>query len=180
MSKPNRQDAVRYVGHYLRVGVGMWLASPPYPITPNVTLVGWQCGFEPMFVALRPTTPEEEVIMSDCAIAVASRFLIDFGWFKGIEIREPDYVLEGNLLRQEVPEEKPYGVLDPKKEPELQRLADLFNETYLKAGGTSRSEDWHDAALIGRQLVYSLGRLGMFNDKFSRLQEELNGANKNT
>lgn len=58
----------------------------------NARLVGWQCGFEPLFVAvwsyLGNTLDDDE------AEEIATDFLVERGWFARSErSREPDYIL---------------------------------------------------------------------------------------
>jgi hypothetical protein len=59
----------------------------------NARLVGWQCGFEPLFVAVWSYL---DVRLDDCeAEEIATDFLIERGWFgKNLEHgKEPDYVI---------------------------------------------------------------------------------------
>jgi len=57
----------------------------------NARLVGWQCGFEPLFVAVWSYL--------DCrldaneAIELATDLLAEKRWFADDETREPDYVI---------------------------------------------------------------------------------------
>lgn len=60
-------------------------------ILPNARLVGWQCGFEPMFVAVQSYLPNTRVDDSD-AIEIATDYLSEIGWFSG-EPTDPDYVI---------------------------------------------------------------------------------------
>lgn len=60
--------------------------GPEYPSV----LVGWQCGFEPLFVAVHSYL---DVKLSDGECAeLASDYLSEIGWFSG-EPREPDYII---------------------------------------------------------------------------------------
>jgi hypothetical protein len=63
---------------------------------PNARLVGWQCGFEPMFVAvwsyLADTQGNHNRLDDDEAADLASDVLIERRWFVGVPT-EPDYIL---------------------------------------------------------------------------------------
>jgi len=53
-------------------------------------LVGWQCGFEPLFVAVHSYL---DVKLNDGqAVEMATEYLVERDWFAG-ESREPDYVI---------------------------------------------------------------------------------------
>lgn len=64
---------------------------PVSEMLPNATLVGWQCGFEPMFVAVQSYLPDTTVDELD-AVDIATDYLSEIGWFAD-EPTEPDYVL---------------------------------------------------------------------------------------
>ncbi len=53
-------------------------------------LVGWQCGFEPLFVAVHSYL--DVAISDDEATELATDYLIERGWFAG-EPTEPDYII---------------------------------------------------------------------------------------
>ena len=54
-------------------------------------LVGWQCGFEPLFVAVHSYL---DVYVDDGeAIELATDFLSERGWFANNEVKEPDYLI---------------------------------------------------------------------------------------
>jgi hypothetical protein len=63
----------------------------PSPLPAHVRLVGWQCGFEPMFVAVwsylgvRLDAAEAEDIAADA--------LLERGWFADGERIDADYIL---------------------------------------------------------------------------------------
>ena len=84
----NRQDATSY----LRAdAVDNALAVRKAADRPeNVRLVGWQCGAEPMFIAvwsyLGDRLPDDE------AADIAKDYLAEVKWFAG-EPTEPDYIL---------------------------------------------------------------------------------------
>jgi hypothetical protein len=56
----------------------------------NARLVGWQCGFEPLFVAVWSYLPDTR-IDEDEAIELATDLLIERKWFSG-EPSEPDHI----------------------------------------------------------------------------------------
>jgi len=65
---------------------------------PNARLVGWQCGFEPLFVAvwsyLGDTRGNRDRVDDDDAITIATDLLIERKWFTDNDNPpEPDYVL---------------------------------------------------------------------------------------
>jgi len=53
-------------------------------------LVGWKCGFEPMFVAVHSYLDCR--IDDDEAAELAMDYLSEIGWFSG-EPQEPDFIL---------------------------------------------------------------------------------------
>jgi hypothetical protein len=63
----------------------------------NARLVGWQCGFEPLFVAvwsyLGPTTGGSDRVDDDEAVEVAVGLLVEKNWFGGREPTDPDYII---------------------------------------------------------------------------------------
>lgn len=56
----------------------------------NARLVGWQCGFEPMFIAVWSYLGHR--LDDDEAAEIAKDYLTEKKWFTG-EPTEPDYVL---------------------------------------------------------------------------------------
>lgn len=85
----NRQQAIPYIGHC----VDDALAERQVEDMPtNARLVGWQCGFEPMFVAVWSylgVRLEEET-----AVDLATDLLLEKRWFaNGHEPTSPDYVI---------------------------------------------------------------------------------------
>jgi len=82
-----RQDAIDYIGGYIDDA----LSDHAQPVTPRTRLVGWQCGFEPMFVAVNSYLPDCRCD-DDEAIELAMDYLTEKGWFDG-EAKEPDCVL---------------------------------------------------------------------------------------
>lgn len=61
----------------------------PNPDT-NVRYVGWQCGFEPMFVAVWSYLGGS--MTADEAGGLAIDLLAELGWFSG-EPTEPDFII---------------------------------------------------------------------------------------
>ena len=57
----------------------------------NARLIGWQCGFEPLFVAVWSYL--DCLLDADEAIELATDLLSERHWFAGDEVREPDYVI---------------------------------------------------------------------------------------
>ena len=97
----NRLDAIPYVSFVVDdAGSGRELGADPHAIIREVgpefdypsVLVGWQCGFEPLFVAVHSyldcQVDEEE------AEELAREFLEERGWFDGSSRdHEPDYII---------------------------------------------------------------------------------------
>jgi hypothetical protein len=82
-----REDAVKYVSHILDDSLNVQSG----PVQDNDTLVGWQCGFEPLFVAVRSYLPGVKVNSQD-AEEIALDYLEEIGWF-GKNVRPADYVV---------------------------------------------------------------------------------------
>ena len=103
-----REDAVPYVGYVVDDALcGRELGADPHAIVREggddslpsrerkgfeyaSRLVGWQCGFEPMFVAVHSYLDVH--VEDDEAIDMASDYLQEIGWFSG-EVTEPDFVI---------------------------------------------------------------------------------------
>ncbi len=67
-------------------------AGLPCDVIPdNAVLVGWQCGFEPLFVAVKSYLPNV-TLDRDEAIELATDGLLERDWFCG-NARMPDYTL---------------------------------------------------------------------------------------
>lgn len=63
-------------------------------IKPGHVLVGWQCGFEPLFVAVVGAYDHENVDETE-AEEIALDYLDEIKWFgDGVEGREPDYIIK--------------------------------------------------------------------------------------
>ena len=82
-----RERAMPYVG----CCVDDALAERSVADTPdNARLIGWQCGFEPMFVAVWSYLDVR--IDDDEAVELATDLLAEKKWFAG-DPTEPDYIL---------------------------------------------------------------------------------------
>jgi hypothetical protein len=57
----------------------------------NARLVGWQCGFEPLFVAVWSYLPKTKVDDED-AVRIATDLLNERAWFSDGP-RDPDYLI---------------------------------------------------------------------------------------
>ena len=81
-----RETAIEYIGHHVDD------AGSPHaqPITDCTKLVGWQCGFETMFVAVHSYL--NCACDDDEAKELATDYLCEIGWF-GDDIREPDFIM---------------------------------------------------------------------------------------
>ena len=67
----------------------------------TATLVGWQLGFEPMFVAVQDAYTDEsgcrDIVQENEAVEIAMDYLKEINWFDGEPI-EPDYVIKGGEI----------------------------------------------------------------------------------
>lgn len=82
-----RNEALPYIAY----AVDDTLATRDVEDMPdNARLVGWQCGFEPMFVAVWSYLGVR--LSEDEAVEIATDLLVERGWFAG-EACEPDCVL---------------------------------------------------------------------------------------
>jgi hypothetical protein len=61
---------------------------------PNATLVGWQCGFEPLFVAVQSYLPDTLIDGQD-AEEIAAGYLNERGWFGEAGPHDCDYIILG-------------------------------------------------------------------------------------
>ena len=80
--------AIQHIGYYIDDAQ----CNERFMLTKNTVLVGWQCGFEPMFVACHSYLDDAK-LTSDDAVEMAIELLIELDWFGGSEPTEPDYVL---------------------------------------------------------------------------------------
>ena len=89
-----REQAIPYIGHCVDDALSEHeLKDMPA----NARLVGWQCGFEPMFVAVWSYLFENEDhpdfrLDDEAAVEIAIDLLAEKNWFSG-ESREPDYII---------------------------------------------------------------------------------------
>ena len=83
----NKIQATPYIGYYLDDS----LASHDAKDMPaNARLVGWQCGFEPMFVAVWSYLGGK--LGKRKSEEIATDYLNEINWFSG-EPKEADYIL---------------------------------------------------------------------------------------
>ena len=94
-----REQAIPYVSFVVDTALnGRKLGADQYAkVYPQSRLIGWQCGFEPLFVAVhsyifdeRNTAPLDTVAADDAA-DIAEEYLREIGWLKSA--RSPDYIL---------------------------------------------------------------------------------------
>lgn len=94
-----RAQALQYVSYCLDDSLNERNGEP---IPANAVLVGWQCGFEPLFVAVWSYLPDV-TLEADEAVEIASEYLDELGWFAGRERAcptdelpvEPDFIIGG-------------------------------------------------------------------------------------
>jgi hypothetical protein len=88
-----RDQALPYVGPCLDDALSVRRQDE---MPANARLIGWQCGFEPMFVAvwsyLGDTQGNPDRLDDDDAVEIATDYLVETKWFAG-EPTEPDYVI---------------------------------------------------------------------------------------
>lgn len=85
-----RSDALRHVSYVLDDALAVrTLADVPA----NACLVGWQCGFEPMFVAV--FSYMGFAVDEDDAVDIAVDYLLEKNWFADTSDTTPDYVIQG-------------------------------------------------------------------------------------
>ncbi len=90
----NRTDALRYVSFAIDDSLYSHPLYSSDTIPDNARLIGWQCGFEPLFVAVFSYLPG--VALEDGeAEEIARDFLEERGWFgtDSNDSRPADYVL---------------------------------------------------------------------------------------
>lgn len=83
----NRTSAIPYIGYCLDNTLAVRSLDD---MPDNAVLVGWQAGFEPMFVAVWSYLGGD--LDEDEAIEIAKDFLDEIKWFAGPPT-EPDWVL---------------------------------------------------------------------------------------
>jgi hypothetical protein len=84
----NRKQALSYVSFGVDDSLNQ---RNPNEAPKNARLVGWQCGFEPLFVAVWSYLPGVELDDLD-AEAIAADFLAERNWFSG-EVTQADYII---------------------------------------------------------------------------------------
>lgn len=91
----NRADALPYVSFVIDDSLaGRRLGADPHAeVKAHSWLIGWQCGFEPLFVAVHSYLPGVRLSCDD-ACDLAQDYLEERGWFGDDEPREPDYAIE--------------------------------------------------------------------------------------
>ena len=83
-----REDALQYV----HVCIDDAMAVQSIEAMPaDARLVGWQCGFEPLFVAVWSYLPGVK-LDDDEAEEIARDYLIEIKWFSG-EPTDADYII---------------------------------------------------------------------------------------
>lgn len=83
-----REQAKDYISYYMDDSLAVH--DQPFEITDKVRLVGWQCGFEPLFVAVRSYL--DVSLDDDEAEDIAKDYLTEIGWFAD-EPTSADYIL---------------------------------------------------------------------------------------
>lgn len=86
----NRNDALPYVSFVLDDSLSAQKIDRA-EIRADARLVGWQCGFEPLFIAVQSYLPGVR-LSDDEAADIALSYLMEKEWFRGIPA-EPDYIL---------------------------------------------------------------------------------------
>jgi hypothetical protein len=91
----NREQAIPYIGYCVDDALSEHnVADLILPLPSNVKLVGWQCGFEPLFVAVWSYL---DVPLNDQeAEELAIDLLTEKKWFADADAdatNEPDYIL---------------------------------------------------------------------------------------
>lgn len=84
-----REQALPYVSFVLDDALSQ--DHSPSEVHPTAVLVGWQCGFEPMFVAVQSYLPRVRLDAEE-AIEIATDFLVERDWFANGPT-DPDYVI---------------------------------------------------------------------------------------
>lgn len=84
----NRTQAIKYVA------ICVDNAQSPRKVSEmpaNARLIGWQCGFEPMFVAVWSYLGDR--LEDDEAEEIAIDYLSEIGWFSNGSQHYPDFVI---------------------------------------------------------------------------------------
>lgn len=83
----NRTIALQYLGGCVDDALCPRDGEPP---PADARLIGWQCGFEPMFIAVWSYLGIR--LDDDAATEIATDYLDECGWFAD-EPTEPDYII---------------------------------------------------------------------------------------
>jgi len=102
----NRESLIPYVAMVLDDTGNV---QEPDHLSPNATLVAWQCGFEPYVIAVQSYLPNIRIDAGD-AEEIATDYLRELGWFTcdaaGYpDVAHADYVIEPAKLVDEYREE---------------------------------------------------------------------------
>ena len=79
VAAPNRKQALKYVGHVITENGKKLPESSLNPKT--AILVGWQCGFEPMYVAIQDEDGDVLSLSDIDAEDIAKEYLTKINWF---------------------------------------------------------------------------------------------------
>lgn len=90
MKVMKRSEALKHVGHAIDDAMAVRTGEP---IPEHARLVGWQCGFEPMFVAVWSYLGVR--LSDDEAEDIAREYLLERGWFSDPDADDnfADYVI---------------------------------------------------------------------------------------
>ncbi|MDI9588149.1 MAG: hypothetical protein QM234_04235 [Acidobacteriota bacterium] len=95
-----RDDAIRYVSFVVDTeGNGRELGADQFAkIYARSRLIGWQCGFEPLFVAVHSADFDDnsaplDTVDDEEAEQLAIAYLRERGWFGDNDECEADYVI---------------------------------------------------------------------------------------
>lgn len=85
----DRESALKYVSYMLDDALNVITGTP---VPEHARLVGWQCGFEPMFVAVWSYLPGVRLDAAE-AEEIATEYLNEIGWFGEGGDRPADYII---------------------------------------------------------------------------------------
>lgn len=83
-----RKQAIPYISHIINDALHV---DDGLTLSPDARLVGWQCGFEPMFIAVQSYIPGVVIDASD-AEDIAIEYLVERGWFGKDGPSEAEYI----------------------------------------------------------------------------------------
>ena len=88
----DRSSALAYVSYVADDALSFEsLSDENRVVLGNAVLVGWRCGFEPLFVAVHSYLGCE--LTDEEVVEIATDGLKEIGWFADNNITEPDYIL---------------------------------------------------------------------------------------